>query len=101
MWTLSWSLGKPGARTTTRMPSNIRISHLEAFAPLWDDCPEDFTYPLFPEPGGQLPWASTGDGDQLCWLTGGEPDNWPAVEWNIRDPALRSAPVCGHVRDNG
>jgi hypothetical protein len=59
------------------------------YAPLRDDCPEDFPYPLYPEHGGLLPWASTGDGDWLCWLTGGEPDRWPVVEWNIREGAHR------------
>jgi hypothetical protein len=41
--------------------------------------PEPFGYPLYPEPGGLLPWAGTGNGVQLCWLTEGESDAWPVV----------------------
>jgi hypothetical protein len=65
------------------------IGLIEGHEPLRHDCPEDFPYPLYPEPGGLLEWASTGDGDRLCWLTTGEPDCWPVVEWNIREGAQR------------
>ncbi len=51
--------------------------------------PEDFPYPLYPEPHGLLEWANTGDGDGLYWLTLGEPDSWPVVVWNIREGARR------------
>ena len=54
-----------------------------------DEWPEDFPYPLYPEPDGLLEWANTGDGDALCWLTMGEPDSWPVVVWNIREGAHR------------
>jgi len=57
--------------------------------PLRSEYPEDFPYPLYPEPGGLLEWASTGDGDRLCWLIEGEPNGWPVVEWNIREGAYR------------
>lgn len=40
---------------------------------------EDFPYPLHPEPGGLLPWATTRNGDVLSWLTDGEPDRWSIV----------------------
>jgi hypothetical protein len=29
------------------------------------------------------------NGDSLCWLTGGHPDRWPVVAWNIRRGAYR------------
>ncbi|MGH3738109.1 MAG: SMI1/KNR4 family protein [Micromonosporaceae bacterium] len=45
--------------------------------------PESVPYPLFPEPGGALTWAVTGNADLLSWLTGEE--SWPIVLWNIRD----------------
>ncbi|MFI1422780.1 hypothetical protein ACH4VX_33400 [Streptomyces sp. NPDC020731] len=33
--------------------------------------------PLFPEPGGWLPWGFTTGGDGLYWVTsGGDPDRW-------------------------
>ncbi|MBX3481976.1 SMI1/KNR4 family protein [Phenylobacterium sp.] len=37
---------------------------------------EDFTFPLWPEPGGLLPFGSTLDGDYLAWTTYGSPDDW-------------------------
>ncbi|GIF67475.1 hypothetical protein Ais01nite_55100 [Asanoa ishikariensis] len=59
---------------------------LGRFADARDEFPEDFPYPLHPEPGGLLPWAGTGNGVQLCWLTEGDPDAWPVV---VFDFALR------------
>lgn len=35
--------------------------------------------PLWPEPGGFLPFGDSIDGDQLGWLTCGEPDEWPLI----------------------
>ncbi|WP_410599471.1 SMI1/KNR4 family protein [Amycolatopsis sp. lyj-90] len=54
-----------------------------------DEFPEAVPFPLWPEPGGVLEWARTGNGDSLCWLTGGEPDDWTTVVWNPRDSADR------------
>ena len=34
---------------------------------------------LVPAPGGLLPLGRTVNGDQLAWLTGGDPDGWPVV----------------------
>jgi len=39
-----------------------------------------FPYPIFPEPGGLLPWASGPGAEPMFWLTGGEdPNAWPVV----------------------
>jgi hypothetical protein len=39
-----------------------------------------FPYPLFPEPGGLLPWAFAADGTLIFWLTGDtDPNRWPVV----------------------
>ncbi len=51
--------------------------------------PEAVPFPLWPQPGGVLEWARTGNADSLCWLTGGEPDDWTTVVWNPRDSADR------------
>ncbi|MBF9131832.1 SMI1/KNR4 family protein [Plantactinospora sp. S1510] len=47
--------------------------------------PENYPYPLYPEPGGLLLWGGTYDGHSLCWLTSGAPDEWPVVVWHQRD----------------
>jgi hypothetical protein len=39
---------------------------------------DDITYPIFPKPGGLLPWGSSWDDDTFHWITnGGDPDSWP------------------------
>lgn len=45
---------------------------------------EDYPYPLHPEPGGLMVWATTSNGARLCWLTTGEPDEWQVVAWEPR-----------------
>lgn len=54
-----------------------------------EEFPEAFPYPLYPEPGGILPWAVDGNGVQLCWLTGGDADQWPVVVWSTEGEAQR------------
>jgi len=43
-----------------------------------EDCP----YPLWPSPGGLLPFGRTDDGDELLWLQRGAPADWVVVFWN-------------------
>ncbi|MFJ6050209.1 SMI1/KNR4 family protein [Streptomyces sp. NPDC092307] len=43
---------------------------------------ERYPYPLHPAPGGLLIWGTTMDADRLCWLTEGEPEEWPVVVWS-------------------
>lgn len=43
---------------------------------------ERHPYPLHPAPGGLLIWGTTMDADRLCWLTDGEPEEWPVVVWS-------------------
>lgn len=59
-----------------RLQSEVRVicdtlRHLE-------DCP----YPLWPEPGGLLPFGKTDFGDYLFWLPRGPPDAWGVVVWD-------------------
>ena len=58
---------------------------LDDYGPLRDDSPEDFPHPLYPEPGGLLPWAVTDHSAHLCWLTEGPPASWPVVLWSRED----------------
>ena len=47
--------------------------------------------PLYPAPGGLLPWGSDGNGFTFFWLTEGPPDEWEVV-WHDheREFAIRS-----------
>ncbi|MFS8101710.1 SMI1/KNR4 family protein [Lentzea alba] len=56
---------------------------LTNFRGLREDLPSDFPHPLYPEPGGLLPWGVTDNNDFLCWLVQGEPDQWPVVVTDV------------------
>ncbi|MDO8379894.1 SMI1/KNR4 family protein [Phenylobacterium sp.] len=43
---------------------------------------QDRPYPLWPEPGGLLPFGKTDFGDYLLWLPRGPPDAWGVVVWD-------------------
>ena len=43
------------------------------------DYPEFHPLAIWPEPGGFLPFASTTYGDEIGWLTIGEPEGWPLL----------------------
>jgi len=36
-------------------------------------------YPVYPEGGGILPWATSANGHEMFWLANGEPSNWGVV----------------------
>ena len=39
-----------------------------------------FPYPIYPDPGGVVPWGVVGFDHTLCWLRDGDdPDRWPVV----------------------
>ncbi|MEU0883009.1 SMI1/KNR4 family protein [Lentzea sp. NPDC005914] len=52
---------------------------LDANRQLRAEFPEFHPVPLWPEPGGFLPFGDSNDGDQFGWLTSGEPDEWPLI----------------------
>ncbi|MBQ0896459.1 SMI1/KNR4 family protein [Micromonospora sp. U56] len=62
---------------------------LDGYRDFRSDFPEAFPYPLYPEPGGLLQWAVTGNGVMLCWLTQGAPDTWPVVVFDFGDHCER------------
>ena len=41
--------------------------------------PERLPLPAFPDPGGVLPLGRTDNGDELYWVTEGDPDGWPVA----------------------
>jgi hypothetical protein len=52
---------------------------LDANKEIRKDFPEAVPFSLYPEQNGILPWAFTDNGDVLCWLTKGQPDEWIVV----------------------
>jgi hypothetical protein len=43
-------------------------------------------FAVFPDPGGQFPWAHTSNGDRIYWLTQGPVEQWKIVVWECRAP---------------
>lgn len=60
--------------------------YLEADREARTNCPDEYAGAVFPEPGGRLPWARTGNGDVLWWQTKGKPDSWTTIVWETRGP---------------
>jgi hypothetical protein len=51
-----------------------------AIKELKDKFGEDvFPFPIYPDPGGLLPWGSTDTGDRLLWQTADQHENWSIV----------------------
>ena len=67
-----------------------------------EDEPKRFPYPIFPEPGGLLPWGVSHRAGLFFWLTeGDDPGNWPVV---IAEPEFEhwtryDGPVCAFLED--
>ena len=61
--------------------------------------PNRLALPPFPEPGGVLPLGRTDNGDELYWVTDGDPDRWPValVESRAALQELHQVPVTGFL----
>lgn len=66
-------------------PIRLQTELLEDYGPLRESSPESFPYPLYPEPGGLIAWATTSISTHICWLTEGPPESWPVVIWSRDD----------------
>ena len=66
-----------------RFPDEFALGVVESMRRCRDGGEEyggEYPYPLFPEPGGLLPWGWIGTPGVAFWLTGpGDPDTWPVV----------------------
>lgn len=70
---------------------------LEGDRELRKEFPEYHPLPLWPEPGGFLPFGDSIDGDQFGWLTAGEPDEWPLIFLPRHDD--QGPPLAGSLAD--
>ena len=52
---------------------------LDGYRQLRASWPREYPHTAYPEEGGLLPWAVSDNGDELYWLTEGDPDQWPTV----------------------
>jgi len=61
--------------------------------------PDRLPLPPFPEPGGVLPLGRTDNGDELYWVTDGDPDDWTValVESRAALQELHAMPVTGFL----
>ncbi len=63
-----------------RFLDEFASAQLEAMRENRDTGEQVLPYPLFPEPGGVLPWGDIVSPGVAFWLTGpGDPDRWPVV----------------------
>lgn len=59
-----------------------------------DDNEERYPFPVFPEPGGILPWGVDTNGNDYFWLTKGGPDDWTVLAHEVRGDGAIEHP-CG------
>jgi len=61
--------------------------------------PDRLPLPAFPEPGGVPPLGRTDNGDELYWVTEGDPDDWPVALLASRTALqeLHRMPVTGFL----
>jgi hypothetical protein len=76
-----------------------RDAVLAAYAETRARFPERLPWPPFPEPGGVLPLGRSDNGDELYWVTGAAPDDWPLalVEARAASHELHRTTVTGFL----
>jgi hypothetical protein len=59
----------------------------EALGAIRQELPEEVPFPLWPEPGGLIPWGITDDGASCYWRSSdADPDRWTVVVGEARGP---------------
>jgi len=81
----------PASFNAASLPSVARVCGIER------ECKKTegeayFPYPIYPEPGGLLPWGNDENSNDYYWWTGGPPDGWVVVQNNNRGSRLRVQP---------
>jgi hypothetical protein len=72
---------------------------LAAYAETRAKFPARLPLPPFPEKGGVLPLGRTDNGDELYWVTGGDPGGWPValLESRAARQEVHRMPVTGFL----
>lgn len=50
---------------------------------------QTYPFPIYPAAGGIIPWAYTGNGGRIFWLSKGAPDEWPTIYFPDRSDEFR------------
>jgi hypothetical protein len=80
-----WPLNPFAANDNVNLLAEIRFQ-LETLRETRTKFPKKFTYAIFPEPGGYLPWGRSENGDVMHWKTEGMPDQWTVAVTDAREP---------------
>lgn len=90
-----------------RFPAPLRSDHrglaeqveesLSIYRDLRDEFPDSQPLAVWPESGGFLPFADTHGGDEIGWLTLGEPDEWPVIVYPRHND--QGPPLAGRLTD--
>jgi SMI1-KNR4 cell-wall len=71
-----------GVSVPRSLNPNVRLErNVRMFGPGFAQF-EDPPYPIWPRPGGLLPFGSTDNGENLYWLTQGPPETWRIAVWD-------------------
>lgn len=91
VWQGFWYLLNPFSRNKNlNLLDQVSLTDPD-FGSLWAEreirraSSESYPFPIWPEPGGILPWAVTDNGGRLFWLTSGPPSRWSTVYYPSRD----------------
>ncbi len=89
----------PFARDASGSLLHERDTMLAAYAETRAKFPERLPLPPYPEPGGLLPLGRSDNGNELYWLTEGEPAAWGVVAFAARSTRheIHHHPVTGFL----
>ena len=80
-----WIFSPCAANEYVNLESQAKVI-LDGLAQSAAEFPDVFGMPRHPDPGGFLPFGSTDNGDNLFWVTKGNPDDWTVAVMGPRSP---------------